>query len=415
MNEILERVKKYPKGSEEMVNSYEYNEGVRGAWTPIWVRNSHENYTEVKRRFQLGNFDLASLRGTMKPGPCLILGSGPSLEDAKPYLKDWKGTIFCSTSHLPMFAYMGLEPDYCCLIDCDPNMVFLVSEYYKKSWKTIFLTHPQIPHDYFRHMADDKVYFFRMLDPSDEFSAKFLPLAYGWLNEEKNWSIGSTILNGGNVVNTMIPMVQAYGWRPIFLMGYDQSYPDGLRRSGDYRKKPDGSWEIIPPLPLTEQRWVEAVKLVSNNGVPMDELNAFYKTSSIIMSGMSSPPIISCSRGIMTEWPYVPAQEVIEKQGMGFEHLIVNPVDAYKIAQAYLRPRGFLILKTDFWASVQNTKGMKPLDKVKHLLDYEWYIRKPWKWMGGKGYMPHRIKKMQRKAKKEEAAKKAKEVASVPR
>jgi len=342
---------------------------------------------------------MASLKPQMNGGPCLILGSGPSLEDIKPYLKDWKGNIFCSTSHLPMLAYMGIDRPgiYCGLIDCDPSMIWLVTDYVKKDTNITLLTHPQIPSEYLKHWPEEKAYFFRMLDPSDEYSNKYLPLAYGWMNEKMNWSIGTTILNGGNIVNTMIPMCQSFGFSPIFVAGYDLGYPDNLRRSGDYRYK-DGSWEIIPPPPLTEQRWVEAVRLESNNGVPFDELGAFYKTSSIIMWAMAAPPVISCSRGVMSEWTYANPKEVVEKQGLGFDHLIVDPITAYKAGGIYLRRRGFLIMKTDFWASVQNMAGMKFLDKIKHLINWYWYKDKPWKWMGGKGYVPWKFKRDKKKA-----------------
>lgn len=408
MNDLVERIKRYPRGCERMANSFVYNESVRGAWTPIWVRNSHENYSEIKRRFQTANYDLASLKPKMKGGPCLILGSGPSLEDVKPYLKDWKGAIFCSTSHLPLMAYLGIENFYCCLIDADPSMTWLVTDYVKKDAETILLTHPQIPAAYLKHWRDDRAYFFRMLDPSDKFSNDYLPLGYGWLNEEKKWSIGTTVLNGGNIVNTMIPMCHAFGFSPIFLCGYDLGYPDNKRRSGDYKRHPDGTWEIIPPPELTPQRFIDAVKIESNNGVPFDELGMFYKTSSIILFGMAAPPVISCSRGVMTEFPYAAPELVVKNQGVGFDHLIVDAKTAYRAAQAYLRPRGFLIIKTDFWASVQNMAGMKLKDKIKHLLSWYWYKDKPWKWLGGKGYVPSNVKKMQKKQKK---AKKAAELA----
>jgi hypothetical protein len=100
---------------------------------------------------------------------------------------------------------------------------------------------------------------------------------------------------------------------------------------------------------------------------------------------------------------------------VGFDHLIVDAKTAYLAAQAYLRERGFLIIKTDFWASVQNMVGMKLKDKIRHLINWYWYKGKPWKWLGGKGYVPHRIKKMQKKQKKAEAIEKAKrEAKGVP-
>lgn len=385
-----------------MQNSYGYNEDVRSAWTPIWIRNSHRSYQEVERRYSRGNFDMASLRPTLGGKPALVLASGPSLEDVKPYLKDWTGAIFCSTSQLPMFSYLGLEPDFCILIDCDPKMVYLVEDYAKShpATKTLLITHPQVPREYLELWPEDKVYFFRMFDPSDPYSRDYLPYAYGWVNEQTGWNIGSTVLNGGNVVNAMLPMGQSFGYKPLFVCGYDLGYPDNLRRAGDYKRKEDGSWEVVPPPPLTEQRWVEAKRVMSNNGVPFDELGCFYKTSTMILWGMSAPPIISCSRGVMSEWPYVNPREVVEKQGVGFDHLIVDDKTAYRAAIAYLKPRGFMILKTDRYAAVQNLAAMKGTEKLKAAIRWKWMVSRPWKWLGGKGYMTLKERRAARKEKK---------------
>lgn len=389
---VIDRIKKYPKHVEKMRDAYGYNEGVRGAWTPIWCRNAGRNYATIEKIFDNRNADMSMMQALVKPGPAIILASGPSQHDIRPYLNDWKGGLFISTSQLPLCAKMGIEPTVCILIDADPKMAFLVTEYAKDFKNTIFITHPQVPREIIEAWDTDRIFFFRMLDPGDKFSNDYLPLIYGWMNEQKNWAIKSTILNGGNVTNTLIPMAQALNQKPIFMAGYDLGYPDNLMRCSDVKRLPDGTWEEIPGRPLTKERWKEAIKIESNNGVPLDELGVFYKTSTMIMWGMSNPPIISCSRGIMSEWPYVHPREVIEKRGQGFDHLLIDPITAYRASQAYLRPRGFLNLKTDFFVYVKNAGALKGWDRIKTLVSHWWLNGRPWKWLGGRGYVPLKIR-----------------------
>lgn len=383
------------KDTERMKNTYKYNEDVRKAWTPIWVRNSHRSYEQVEKRFTVKDCDIHVL--PKKPGtPVLILGSGPSLDDIVPHLKDWKGDIMCSTSQLAMLKQIGVEPTYLTLIDCDPAMLYLVRDYDIPNPKTIFITHPQVPREYIEMWKGD-VYFFRMLDPGDDYSTKFLELAYGWMNQEKdkNYRIGSYVLNSGNVVNTMIPIAQQLGYSPIFLCGYDLGYPGEMRRCSTFDKK-DGEWVYAPPQPLPPERPV----FKGNNGVTTDELGSFYKYSFMILYGLGCPQIISCSRGILSELPYVAAEEVVKAQGKGFDHLVRSPKDCYEIAREYLHYRTIYIMKTDFNIESVNINSKKGFDKFWYPIRWRWLVSRPWRWMGGKGYIPWQVRRMIRLKKK---------------
>jgi hypothetical protein len=109
--ETLQHIKN-TQNTERMRNTGAYNEEVRKAWTPIWCRNAARSYQEVERRFVSKDCDMRNLP-RLNGDPVLVLGSGPSLDDMLPYLKDWKGKIACSTSHLSLLEYMEIEPDYC--------------------------------------------------------------------------------------------------------------------------------------------------------------------------------------------------------------------------------------------------------------------------------------------------------------
>jgi hypothetical protein len=415
--QTIEHIRK-TRNTERMKNTFLYNEEVRKAWTPIWSRNAARSYGEVERRFVRQDCDMRNLP-RINGEPVIIMGSGPSLDDVLPLLKDWKGKICCSTSHLPILGYMGIEPDYCFLIDADPTMEFLVKDYAKRNAKTIMICHPQLPREIIAAWPEDKVFFFRMYDPGDKFSQDYMPLIYGWMNQETNWHIGSYILNSGNVVNAMVPAMQALGAGTIFLCGYDLGYPDlpdkpGIprHRSSYFGKVPltletlrEGEEELLHPAPeMPTQQERPIVYERSNNGILCDELCFFYKYSFIILYGLGNVPVLSCSRGIVSEVPYVSPKEVVDKQGKGFEALIRKPEESYKIAQEYLKERGIYILKSDFHVETVNILTKKGLDKWLYPFKWKWYATKPWKWMGGKGYVPHKMKKIF-KAQKEAAAK----------
>jgi hypothetical protein len=397
---------KETRDTERMPDTSGYNENVRKSWIPIWSRNAARSYEEVERRFARQDCDMRNIP-RLDGSPVLVLGSGPSLDDILPYLKGWKGKITCSTSHLPILKYMGIEPDFCFLIDADPTMEYLVGDYAGMGTKTIMITHPQIPREVIAAWPCDKVYFFRMYDPGDKFSTEFMPLIYGWVNQEKGWHIGSYILNSGNVVNAMVPAMQALGAGTIFLCGYDLGYPDlpdqpGVprQRSSYFGKMPvayskpgeENVLHIAPGMPTQEERPIKYEK--SNNGILCDELCFFYKYSFIILYGLGNVPVLSCSRGIISEVPYIDPKEVMEKQGRGFEHLIRKAAESYRIAQEYLRCRGIYILKTDFHVETINLATLKWLKRIRFLANWHWLRNRPWKWMGGKGYVPRKFKKL---------------------
>jgi hypothetical protein len=324
--------------TEQMTNAVKYNEDVRKAWINIWVRNAARNYHYIEQMFEERSHDIDQLPKVAGGKPCLILGSGPSLDEAAPFLKDWEGDIFCSTSQLSLLEYLGVDPTYVVYIDADPTMGHLVTDHFRDGTEATLLTHPQMPLEILKTWGGD-TYFFKMFDPGDEFSTKYLPPMYGGLNMEKKIFLGSYVLNSGCVANAMVALAQSLQYSPIFLCGYDLGYPNEVRRFTNYVKT-DGEWvsnqEMLPP---------DRPVFKGNNGVTTDELSCFYKYSFMILYGLGNPPVISCSRGILSEIPHVPIEQVAEKQGKGFEDVLRTPIENYRRAREYLKRRGVMIVR----------------------------------------------------------------------
>lgn len=386
--------------TEQMVHAPAYNKWIRDSWHPYWVLNARRTGPTVEQIMQSRNADLAGLPD--KPGePVLLLGSGPSLDDWRPYIKDWKGDIFCSTSQLAWLESAGVNPRYVFLIDSDPVMDYLVKQYTPVKGQPIpdFITHPCIQKEAIQTWGrPEHTWFFRMLDPGDEFFTKFLPMMYHVVNEKKGWGVKTYILNSGCVMNTMMVFAHQKKYNPIFLCGYDLGYPGGQYRFQNYKKIKKGksiTWEAEPILPVPLDRPFKP----SHNGVATDELCLFYKYSSIIMYGMNSNNLLSCSRGTFDEVPYVSPESVVKTQGRGYEDRMRGPVEAYLIAQKYLQYRKILMLRTGFAVSVNNTMGMKPLVRLKTVLRWlYWRHRVDWEEQG-KWYAKKMMRKRRRKPK----------------
>lgn len=342
--------------TEHMVDPIKYNNDVREAWQNIWVRNAARNYSFIEKLMEERDVDILALpRKANKP--VLILASGPSLDDLSPHIKDWEGDVWCSTSQLSWLEYHEVEPTVCVYIDADPSQGFLITEKYREPHDTILITHPCMPREMLEAWGGP-VYFFRMHDPGDDFSTKYLPAMYGGINaKEKRW-LKSYVLNAGCVANAMCALAQAFGYGPIFLCGYDLGYPDGIRRFRNYYREGEKWVDDQPMLPP------DRPVFPGNNGVTTDELSCFYKYSFMIFYGLGCPPIISCSRGTLSELPNVPIKEVVEKQGEGFTDLYPAPLEVYRRAQTYLKYRGIHIVRSQRHVETANETGMSIFKKL---------------------------------------------------
>ena len=322
-------------GTERLYNPSKYNEQIRAAWMPIWVRNAGRNWNYIYEKYKDENRDVSVLKEERKP--VIIVGSGPSLNDFDELWHDWEGAVMCSSSHLQYFAGIGRLPDYCVIIDADPAMSFLVGD--ADTSKTTLLTHPNMDPPILEKWQGP-IYFFRMLDPGDDWFSKYIPMMYSVMNPYTGHGIKSYVMNSGNVVNTMIAISQYIGYGSIFLAGYDLGYPDDVYRFTNF-KKVGKKWEREAPPELTERMW----SMMGHNGVKTDTVNCFYKYSTFVLWGLDNAEIYSCSRGIVDELPYIKPKEVIKRKGKVPKKLKLSADEKYKICQTYLASRGMYLIR----------------------------------------------------------------------
>ena len=351
---------------EALDNPDSYNSQIRQGWMPFWSKNMAENYQPIKAEFEIENRDAGSLTTKEHPDNVLILGSGPSLNDWEPYLKDWKGDIMVSSSQLAYCEALGITPNYCFIIDADPTQAFLVTE--AKTENITLVSHANMDPVVLAAWKGPK-YYFRMHDPGDTFFGEIMPMVYSEfmdLETKKTWpGIHAYVLNSGNVANTMIAVSGFLSYKRIFLSGIDLGFPNHEYRFINYKRVGDG-YEKDERIPIPETKQLKE----GMNGVPTDQVDCFYKYSTLILYGMDNPNVYSCSRGILTEIPYICPEAVLACQGDIPDSYKVDNVEKYKIAQTYLRYRGIYIMKGK---AITKTKPAKNFERSKQRL-IKWMI-----------------------------------------
>ena len=85
------------------------NEKIMQGWLHKWVSNTATNYGS-KLLGEEENF--ANLFMAHKNKPALITGSGPSLEDTIPHIKNFDGLIISTNSSMSLLMKNGIKPDY---------------------------------------------------------------------------------------------------------------------------------------------------------------------------------------------------------------------------------------------------------------------------------------------------------------
>lgn len=323
----------------------DYNESTRAVIEPIEIKHAVFNHKriwddmfETHKGFNLGSIDFG------KPGPALIIGSGQSLDQAMPLLKDWKGAIFTSSSQATSLCYMGRDPDY--IVALDPRTA--VSEFsYIDTWDnrdTVLIAHPCVS-PVVLDFWPGKIFYYRIMEPSSDFYTKVLTEQYDFIT--------LYLYLFSCAISAQLGIAKAMGYDPLFLVGCDFGAPDDIYRYTSYRWKTvsmdgmipieGGGWRRgtvemndVPKDFQLIKRNLEIEKsypgtladekvVIANNGVKTDAICVYYKRSIFCVARLDMNNIINTStKGIITEFPAVEIEEVVERQGRGFQDRYFN-------------------------------------------------------------------------------------------
>jgi hypothetical protein len=320
---------------------------VMNGWMARWVENVSENRIPIRRDYRRLNRSLPTLARFNERdelvrewrGPAIVLGSGPSLDEAAPLLRDWRGGLFACGSNAKVAARYGRRPDFIGVFDAGETVL---NQLRGQSWKgTTLLTNPAVDPAllrwWIRHGWDRRYYL--QLHEGHLWFEETVPLMYPWVH--------CSILNAGCTSNNLVEMAWFMGYSPIFLVGVDFSFtpfkarcdyydrPWSVHRYiGDYDKHgtPGMRWEWESRNPLNPWVKVPAPKPDESRDFLFDlgdgrltfEEQIEYKLGLFAVWSIDATFMVNCSyTGAISEddIPRAPFEQVVRQQGAGFEHL----------------------------------------------------------------------------------------------
>jgi hypothetical protein len=276
-------------------------------WYPKWINNAMENYPIIMKEFKTEDRCISCLPRPMNR-PCMILGSGPSLDKAAPLLKDWKNPIFSSSSTAFVPVRWGRKPDYMCAFDSlwSSYNQHLKLDDKKVSWEgTTLFTHPNAEPMMIKTWKWDK-YYYRRVFPGHEFFEFTFPLMFPWVKVGVKFS--------GCVANNALTLAAFFGFNPIVIVGIDFGWrDDGNTKATSWKPSKDG-WEREPKTPMDSKNHVP---IIADNGIHTHPEYFGFKSAFLDIYASHQIEIIDCSDGIIEEFPKVSIEEIIETQGWG--------------------------------------------------------------------------------------------------
>lgn len=290
----------------------ERNTGILKGWLPFWVRNAFENYSHIMNEAKSQHMCISSIM-KVKDTPAVIVGSGPSLDETAPLLKDWKHAIFACGSNALIPTRWGHQPEYICVFDCGDTLYPKLMGY---NWEgSTLLCHPSVSPLILQAWKWEKKYYL-MRHSGVQWFDEIQPLAFGnfirftWQTPP---CIMMGVFNAGCTVNNAIQLANFLGYGPLFLVGVDFGYPGKKERCTRWVIE-NGAWKDIGPENYNDRQLHKA-----DNEILTTEEKIEYKSAMMAVYKWDKPQLFDCSQGIITELPKLDFKEVIEKNGRGFE------------------------------------------------------------------------------------------------
>ena len=333
----------------------ERNRGILAAWLPYWVKNAFENYAHIMEEAKSEHMCVSTIE-KVKGKPAVIVGSGPSLDKTAPFLKDWKGAVFACGSNALIPTRWGHKPEYICVFDGGDTLYPKLMGY---DWTgSTLLTHPSISPLILQNWKWKKKYYL-MMHFGVQWFEEIQPLAYGDFMRMP-WQAPPCIKicpgNSGCTSNNAIQLAHFLGYDPLFLIGVDFGYPEGKERCTRWVWV-DGEWKNIGADSYNDRALHEA-----DNGVTTTEEQIEYKSAMMAVYKWDKPQLFDCSEGIITELPKLNFEEVVKKNGRGFEEHYRTGEEIERISNEYADSREKLQDK-----GIEHRKGEDPIATIKRI------------------------------------------------
>lgn len=279
--------------------------------------------------------------------PAIIIGSGPSLDHSIKFLKDWKGGIFCSTSHATTLIHHGIEPTHIVVLDPFCYWGQLKGVDWVKT-RTKLITNPGVWPDLITNWPGPMLLYLQNPDRADSFYMNEQKNMYTWREHEDpvKWR-GDTF---HFMIRTWFPIFACtpamelltadfLGYGPLYLCGVDFGYSHGKERFTEWKIDEKGEWKEYrhPYKPNPND-------IIARNKIPTADVHLYYKKNFISAWRMCMKTMYTTDHGIMPEIPYVDIEKVVRHQGKGIPEQAQEKIA--HISEKYLASVGAFVINT---------------------------------------------------------------------
>jgi len=315
------------KESTFRTNSSEYNAGTRHKQLIHEEHNSAYNHHAIVSRINTGMaYDL--VHSQKESGACFVIGSGPSLDDAIPYLKNWHGGIICTTSHALTLMYHGIEPSHIMVLD-PFSMWDEISGVDWSATRTKLITHPGAWPDLIENWPNEMLLYRQNMGKAEPFYSGTQHRMYTRREGTRDATFHFLITTQLTVFACSPPAqmfaAQILGYSRVYLSGVDFAFHSGKERFTGYTvKRPayaiqsaasaqpiaiSAEWEKHEH-PFVREEGREYIE--TSNGLLTEKVHIYYKKNMISAWRLSLMDVYTTDHGAITEIPYVPINEALE-------------------------------------------------------------------------------------------------------
>jgi len=388
-----------PNESSIRITSDQYNEATYSLNLIHEIVNSGANWEiitnaiEEGRARDISDEPKAPLINGEKT-PCIILGSGPSLNYSIKFLKNWKGGIFATTSHALSLVRYGIYPTHIVVLDpfctwdeiagvdwsksntklvchpgCYPNLI--------KNWPNDILLYLQNngKNSSFYHDVQKKMYVKRIV--KEEGIRK--PIFQYYIRTEISIFACSPPLQ--------LFVADQLGYGTAFLCGCDFGFPGNKERFDEWTPNKEECKNHFGTNPISipkvwginDNRWVRLWKqnihpdytsnintIISKNKIPSERVHIYYKKNFISAWRMSNKTIYTTDHGTITEIPYTPIYKVISRQGLRYP--VQSEKMIRKITDDYLSKVECFVIEGENGGKIF-LESQKPIEDAIKLID----------------------------------------------
>lgn len=362
-------------------SSNHYNQSTKQIQLIHEELNSAINHPIIIKRIKDGKARDVADEPKANDTPAFILGSGPSLDDSIKYLKQWKGGIFCTTSHALTLMYYGIEPTH--IVALDPFCQW--SEIEGVDWsktKTKLVCHPGIWPDLVEKWPNEMLLYIENLGRLDSFYATTQKHQYSWREASKedirtatfHYYIRTEVTLFACSPPVQMFMAQILGYGTVFLAGVDFCYTNEKERFTSYtvnvEKTNDpanfelGEKKLIWDKHESPTNPNDKDYLIMNNGKRSHVIHLYYKKNWVSSWRLSGQTVYTTDHGAITEVPYTSIEKVIRKQGQDYQKQF--PAYIAKQTETYLASVGAFVVETKEGISFVEAEDPK-VDMVKYM------------------------------------------------